>query len=365
MTTSTAITVRGPVPVGQLGRTLMHEHLFDDLTVWFAGSPDSREGAERPVSMGMLGQLRRDAFAVTRDNLRLQDAGTALIEARRFQSAGGGTIVDLSPPGIGRDPGALLRLSEESGLNVVMGCGYYVEAAHPERLRSMTADDIAVELIGEITHGVGDTGIRPGIIGEIGTSGVDSASGAKQGHVTEQEARVLRGSARAALTTGVAVSVHLDARGQGADEVIDILESESLPPHQIVIGHLDHVRDLDYHLRVADRGVFVEYDGFGREYYWAAADVYWGNDAWRIHALAELIDRGYIGQLLVSQDVCFKMDLREYGGYGYDHILIDIVPDLLRSGIRAADLDTILVTNPGRVLGLRHLRPLIPGEATV
>jgi phosphotriesterase-related protein len=351
MTTPTAMTVLGPVGVEQLGPTLMHEHLFDDLTVWFTGPPQGRDLADRPVDMTMLGQLRRDAFTVTRDNLQLQDASVALAEARRFQTAGGATIVDLSPPDIGRNPKALHRLATESGLNVVMGCGFYVEAAHPQRLQKMSADDIAEELIAEITNGVGDTGVRPGIIGEIGTSGAD-AQGIKRGHVTEQEQRVLRGSARAALATGVAVSVHLDPRGEGGDEVVDILESESLPPHRIVIGHLDHVQNLDYHRRIADRGVFIEYDGFGREYYWAAVDVYWGNDAWRLAAVTELLEHGYADQLLISQDVCFKMDLRAYGGYGYDHILVDLVPDLLRAGVPQSDLNTILITNPARVLGV-------------
>jgi phosphotriesterase-related protein len=335
---------------------LMHEHLFVDLTVWFAGREGFEADFERPVNMTMLGQLRRDAFSVTRDNLRLQDATLAANEVQRFTAAGGATIVDLSPPGIGRDPEALHRLSMDTGLNVVMGCGYYVEAAHPDKVRKMSADDIADELIAEITHGAGPTGIRPGIIGEVGTSGVDTATGRKRGHVTEQEERVLRGCARAATQTGVAVSVHLDPRGEGGDQVLNILESESLSPDRIVLGHLDHVPNLDYHQRLADRGVVLQYDSFGREYYWEAEDVYWGNDARRIESLAELIKRGYTRQLLVSQDVCFKMDLRNYGGYGYDHILVDVVPALLHAGVAADDLDTVLIHNPREILAVRTSR---------
>jgi phosphotriesterase-related protein len=216
----------------------------------------------------------------------------------------------------------------------------------------MSAEEIAEELIAEITSGVGQMGIRPGIIGEVGTSGVDRATGQKQGDVTEQEERVLRGCARAATETGLAVSVHLDPRGEGGDEVLNILESESLSPDRIVLGHLDHVRSLDYHQRLVDRGVFIQYDSFGREYYWDEEDVYWGNDAWRIESLARLVKQGYASQLLVSQDVCFKMDLRSYGGYGYDHILVDVVPALLRAGVPAEDLETVLIHNPRQVLGV-------------
>jgi phosphotriesterase-related protein len=349
---ATAMTVLGPVSTDVLGRTLMHEHLFVDLTVWFVESEDVSANIERPVDMTMLGQLRRDAFSVTRDNLRLNDAVLAAGEADRFLTAGGSTIVDLSIPGIGRDPEALRRLSVDTGLNVIMGCGYYEEAAHPPEVRQMTADDIAAALIAEITHGVGTTGVRPGIIGEIGTSGVDAETGRKVGHVTPEEERVLRGGARAAIETGVALSVHLDPRGQGGDRVLEIVESESLSPDRVVLGHLDHVRDLDYHRRMADRGVMLQYDSFGREYYWDAEGVYWGNDDWRMRSLTKLIGLGYQRQLLVSQDVCFKMDLRMYGGYGYDHILKDVVPALLRSGMAPGDLDMILIQNPRQVLGI-------------
>jgi phosphotriesterase-related protein len=346
---ATATTVLGPVPVERLGATMTHEHLFVDLTVWF--NPQSAdEDHEAPVEMPMLGQLRRDAFSITRDNLRLRDARLAAAEVERFASAGGGTIVDLTPADLARDPEALRALAERTGVNVIMGCGYYVEAAHPPHVAGLTADEIAAELVSELTGGVGDTGIRPGIIGEIGTSGADPETGRKSGHVTEQEERVLRGAARAATETGVAVSVHLDPRGEGGDRVLDILESESLPPERIVLGHLDHVPSVDYHLRLADRGVYVQYDNFGREYYWDAEGVYWNNDHWRVNALTELVARGHLGQLLVSQDVAFKMDLRAYGGYGYDHVLVDIVPALHRAGLSDADVHAILVENPSAVL---------------
>ncbi|MDX6242729.1 MAG: phosphotriesterase-related protein [Frankiales bacterium] len=358
----TITTVLGEVPADRLGTTLMHEHLFVDLTVWFEGQPGLERDFDRPVDMSMLGKLRRDASSVTRDNLRLDDESVTRSEVARYVAAGGTSIVDLSLPGIGRNPEGLRRLAEDADVIIVMGCGFYVEAAHPSQLEAMAVDDIAETLIVELTHGVGDTGIRPGIIGEIGTSGIDAQTGRKVGHVTEQETRVLRACARAALQTGVAVSVHLDARGEGGDEVLDILESESLPPTQIVMGHLDQVLNLDYHRRLADRGVYIEYDSFGREYYWDAAGVYWGNDNWRTSAFATLMREGYTSQLLASQDVCFKMDLRTYGGYGYDHLLVDVLPALLRAGVSPTDLQTVLTANPANVLKHRAAPPSLHGD---
>jgi phosphotriesterase-related protein len=165
---------------------------------------------------------------------------------------------------------------------------------------------------------------------------------------------VVRAAARASLATGAAVSVHLDPRGQGAFDVLDVCREEGLPADSVILGHLDHVPDVDYHRRVADAGAWVQYDNFGREYYWDSAEVYWNNDDWRVRALAALVDAGHVRQLLVSQDVALKMDLRTYGGYGYDHILRDIVPALRRAGLEQSDIETILIDNPRRALALRR-----------
>jgi phosphotriesterase-related protein len=209
---------------------------------------------------------------------------------------------------------------------------------------------LALGLIKEIQEGVGDTGIRPGIIGEIGTSGVEQETGLRTGDVSRQEEKVLRAAARASLQTGLAVSVHLDPRGQGGFRVLGILTEEGMSADRIILGHMDHVPDLDYQLAMLDRGVYVEFDNFGREYYWDAQNVYWNNDHWRVTTLAELVKRGYLRQLLISQDVALKMDLRAYGGYGYDHILVDIVPALLRNGLTRDDIAMLMVTNPAKVL---------------
>jgi phosphotriesterase-related protein len=346
------VTVTGPVPPGALGVVLMHEHLFIDLSVWF-DEPTTASGAElagRKIDIALLGQLRRQPFASIRDNLRLGDQQMATDEAARFRAAGGTTIVDTTPIGLKRDPLALQWVARATGLNIVMGCGYYVEPAHPSEVCSASAETLALGLIREIKTGVGDTGVRPGIIGEIGTSGVERESGVRVGDVTAQEEKVLRAAARASLQTGLAVSVHLDPRGQGGFRVFDVLREEGLPVDRIIMGHMDHVPDLEYQLAMLDRGVYVQFDNFGREYYWDAQNVYWNNDHWRVRSLAELVKRGYVKQLLISQDVALKMDLRAYGGYGYDHILVDIVPALLRHALTREDVATLMVANPAAVL---------------
>lgn len=348
-------TVLGSIDARDAGPTMTHEHLFIDLSVWFEdpATPEAARYVDAPVEMALLGRLRREPFSTTKHNLRLDDVDLAATEASLFREAGGGTIVDVTPAGLGRDPVLLERVARATGLNIVMGCGYYVQPAHPAELAGMDVGDVTEQLISEVRDGVGDSGVRAGVIGEIGTSGIDPAAGVKRGNLTAEEAKVLRAAARASLATGAAVTVHLDPRGHGAFDVLRICREEHLPPDRVILGHLDHVPDVDYHLRVAETGAWVQYDNFGREYYWDTAGVYWNNDDWRVRSIARLVDAGHVGQLLVSQDVAMKMDLRSYGGYGYDHVLRDIVPALRRVGVPQSDIDTILVDNPRRALALR------------
>ena len=116
------------------------------------------------------------------------------------------------------------------------------------------------------------------------------------------------------------------------------------------MGHMDANPDLDYHLRVAERGVFVEYDHFGREYYAGHMQQRYTQDERRVELLLTLLERGFVDQLLVSQDVCAKIDLHRHGGNGYDHVVRRIVPRLRAAGIGDDAVGAILVDNPRRAL---------------
>src|SRR4051795_2862132 len=139
-------TVLGPIAPGQLGVTLMHEHLLLDATPWFREpEPGSRRGlAHRSVSIEMLGWLRNDPF-LCRDNCELLDEEVATEEVRHFRLAGGDSVIDPTCRGIGRDPLALQRMARATGLHIVMGAGYYLEPAHPKHVRAMSVSDIAEE----------------------------------------------------------------------------------------------------------------------------------------------------------------------------------------------------------------------------
>jgi phosphotriesterase-related protein len=341
------MTVLGPVAPEAIGPTLMHEHVFADLRPFFGGE---EADADRPVDISLLSRLRRRPLGVTRDNLLLSDANVAVAELRRFAAAGGSALVDCTITGLSPDPRRLVDVARETGLHIVQGSGIYVERTHPGWVDDADAGEIAERFVRDLLEGIADTGVRAGIIGEIGTSGFRRGSATRDGDMTPAEEKVLRAAGRASVRTGAAVTVHLDPRGEGAHRAVDVLFEEGVAPDRIVMGHMDARPDLAYHVAVAERGVYVELDHFGREYYAGHMERPYPSDAQRIALLCDLLERGYRDQLLVSQDVCMKIDLETYGGVGYGHFLRELVPILRAEGVSDADLEALLVDNPRRVL---------------
>jgi phosphotriesterase-related protein len=349
------MTVLGPIEPEQVGCTLMHEHLFVDIsgtTFVPPEDPSLKQYEFAKVDISFLWLLRRRPFSLCRDNCVLSDEETAIRELEPFVREGGATVVDCTVAGIGRDPAAVSRVARATGLNIVQGTGAHVELTHPPWVETESVDELAARFTRDITDGIDDTDVRAGLIGEIGTSGVARGSRTKNGDITPAEEKVLRAAGRASIATGAAVSVHLDPRGQGAFAVHDVLTAEGVAPDRIVMCHMDANPDLEYHLAVAERGVYVEYDHFGREYYAEHFNRPYTSDARRIELLAAMLEAGHASQLLLSQDVCAKIDLRTYGGVGYAHIVSQLLPDFRRAGLTDEHLRLLLKDNPRRVLTL-------------
>jgi len=225
-----------------------------------------------------------------------------------------------------------------------MGCGYYVEGSHSPDVATKSTDQIAEDIEKDIIDGVDDTLIHAGIIGEIGTSFP----------ITPNEEKVLRASARAHLKTGIPMSIHLWEFEKGAMKVLDILEKEKVDLRHVALCHMNpHLPDhFDYHQQIAERGAYLEFDEFGNESYFRHKEFHRSLpcDYEYALALARLLEAGYLNQLLVSQDVCYKINLARYGGYGYGHILRNIKPILKDLGLTEDEINTILLTNPKRML---------------
>lgn len=334
-------SVLGPISPEAMGITLAHEHLLLDARPSWHEPTDARQRrlARAPVTPDILHALRQDPY-LNLDNCFLEDEGLAGREAARFAAWGGGTIVDATCIGIGRDPPALQRISRTTGLHIIMGTGFYLERTHPDVVRGATLEELAEWMIRDLKEG--EAGVQAGYIGEIGVSKAFTAA----------EEKVLRAAARAQAATGVALSVHLPGWERYGHRVLDIIAEEGGNLSRTILDHMNpSSRDLDYQTSLAERGAYLEYDMVGMEFYFAAEDAQCPSDEENAHAVARLVSLGYHERLLLSHDVFLKMMLTHYGGNGYGYIPQHFVPRLERHGVSSGMIDTILVTNPARVFG--------------
>ena len=345
-----AQTVLGPVDASDIGITLPHEHLLIDLSIRFQPpqTVSEKARAQEPVTFENLGWVRYHPMSCV-DNLQLTDENVAAKEIALFRVFGGSTVVDMTNIGIGRDPLALARISRVSGVNVVMGAGYYSEATWPSGVNP-SEDEMVDEIVRDITVGVGRTGIKAGMIGEIGT----------EWPITDGERRSLRAAARAQKLTGAPINVHTGNSPASGLLSADILGEAGADLSRVVMSHCDG-RIFDYEIlkKLARKGCYVEYDSFGFEG-WYERRMVWSednpikcdfpNDAGRINNLMRLIDDGFVNQILISQDVCLKFQTRRYGGPGYAHILENVVPLMQKKSMTDEQIFTIIVENPKRML---------------
>ena len=337
----TVQTVLGPVGPTELGITLIHEHLIVDLRCYWSPSDDPKI-AFAPLTLENRGRVLAQPFAV-RSNLLIDEPEIVADELRLYRNAGGTTIVDLTPDGIGRDPVALKWLAEVTGLNVISGCGYYVKASHPVGMETRSRDDLAAEMIRDLTVGIRGTGVRAGVIGEIGmaTSPMDPI-----------ELKVLEAAVVAHQETGCAIVTH-SAPGQDSPfEVVEAMEAAGADMTRVVQSHLDERfrTDTEKFRRLAQSGVNFGIDTFGRELYYEARKRQHPTDEVRVDAVIALLEAGLIDHVLLAQDVCFKHELSTYGGYGYSHLLQTVVPRLKYRGVSDHELDQMMRVNPARVL---------------
>jgi len=337
------MTVRGPVVGDDLGSTLVHEHIFIDLSVWLTPpvTEADRTRADLTVGVGAIAEVRHDPFAV-RDNLSLQDEDLACTELDLFVTAGGRTVVDLTLPDIGRDPLRLRHVAERTGLSIIMGCGHYIDAAHPAWLAQETEESIAARLLHELRDGVAVTEgppVRAGVIGEIGTSDP----------ISVRERTVLRAAAWTQHATGAPLFIHLDPWGRTGHQALDVVEAAGTDLERVALCHLDpSLPDIAYHRSLTERGATICYDIWGDE------DAYGGRgmptDTMRIAALEAAIAEGWIGRVAVSHDVCTKSQLRRHGGPGYAHLLTRIADSLVARGHGPDLLHLLLEETPRRLL---------------
>lgn len=297
------VTVRGPIRPEELGVTLSHDHvLIDAFALW--------------ESYDWI----------------LDDEAVAIRELQRYREAGGGAIADPTNVGIGRNAEGLRRVSEASGVHIVMGAGWYRERAYPPVVFEEMPDGLADRLVSELVSGVDGTDVRAGFIGEIGT---------ERGSISPAQERVFRAAARAHGRTGCPILTHTTHFGELAIEQLDLLAEENVDASRVIVSHLGDRIGIHWWLDIAERGAFLDIDNLGFVAGYAPLEV-------RADNVVALVTEGFIDQIMLSNDICRLDQLATYGGPGYDNVITRFVPLLRERGLDDSQIRTMMVDNPAR-----------------
>ncbi|MFJ8000558.1 phosphotriesterase [Streptomyces sp. NPDC096310] len=300
-------TVAGPLPVSAVrGPVLAHEHLVLDL---------DRTGERAAV----LGTGRHRSDIVGELTALSAEFGLAL-------------VIELTCRGMGRDPCALARIAEESGVAVVAATGWYYEPFHPQETEGASVAQLTEILVREIEDGIGASGVRPGVLGEIGSHGE---------RPSVRESRALLASAHAARATGLSLATHAQF-GRGGLAQLELLTGTGLPPHRISIGHQDLLDDPEVHRELAASGAYVAFDTVGKGRY--------QSDGTRLRLLLALLDAGHADRALLSCDISRHSYLTAEGGHGYGHLFRSFLPAARAAGVHDGLVDLMTRRNPLRFL---------------
>ena len=342
-------TVLGLVDSDELGITLPHEHIFIDFR--FRGrlmeptDPEENRLSKQKITLDNLWYARYHR-GTSMDNLVFDSEDLAIKEVMNFKNKGGRTIADMSCKGIGCNPAGLRNVAKATGVNIIMGATYYhIQALTPEmRIDSRSEEDIAEELIRDITFGVGDTGIKAGHIGETGLSFP----------LEYLEKKTLHAAGITQQQTGVPINIHPGACEDAPFEYLKVLDEVGADPCRVVFSHMTRTFPISARTaraRLAEKGSYLEFDLFGTDGFLPLATTPYlvANDEIRINLIMETIEDGFLDRILISHDVYCKVGLRAYGGPGYSYILDFIVPRMLKRGITEEQINTIMIENPRRV----------------
>lgn len=308
MTAPVVRTVLGDVDPATLGPCDAHEHLF----------------LETPLQPG-------EGFT---------EVGPAIDEVTAFHGAGGRWLVDWTPLGLGRDLHGLRAVAEATGVAAVAATGLHRDAHYlpDDPLRATPADELASRFAAELAA---DAAIPCGVI----------KAGASYHRVTPFERAAFEAAAQAHAGTGAPVCVHTE-HGTNGLGLVELLGGLGVPASSVILAHLDRNPDPGEHAETAAAGAWLELDGPGRTKYWPDSTI--------LALVADLVDRGHDGRLLLGGDTGRRSMMRAYGGGpGLDYLFRRFKPRLERELGRELS-ERIFVENPRRAFAFVPRRSAAP-----
>ncbi len=353
-------TVLGTISASEMGPTMVHEHCFMDSDTEFwvklEDVPEKFQSVYRgPVMMSNLDLVKR-AAGYSIDNGNNGDLDERIQELSAYKAAGGITVIDVTPEGLGRNNhlNKLPQASRASGVNIVAATGQYVPAAHAPRIKNQTAEQISQDLIKEITEGILNSGFKAGVI--------KTAVGPN--HFGEADEKMIKAAALAQKETRVPITTHTwgDLPGKWPGfKIIEMLRKNDADPNKFYMSHIEWTesqeRDWGAAVKAAAAGVYLSIDNFGKEFPYGSLDNTFDDygyigaptDLDRLRLIKKLISEGYEDKIVVGHDSAYKVQKLAYGGPGLCHILNN-VPTLFRHvGIDERYFEKIVEDNPRKL----------------
>jgi 5-phospho-D-xylono-1,4-lactonase len=300
-------SVLGPVATHDLGIVDYHEHVYVTPPSW-------------------LHRIDPD-FA-------LDDVERSAAEVASWVAAGGRTLLELTAVDFGRDIRKIREVAERVGdVHIIATAGYNRPWYMGRWLHAVAEDDMVRDTVRDVAVGIDGTGIRAGII----------KAGSEYNAFNDAARKLFRVAARAHAETGAPIVTHTSGGTMGLEQAGFLVE-RGVAPHRIALSHMDRSVDADHHAQVAETGVYLGYDCFGKAKY--------APDAALVALIRTMLDRGHGHRILIGNDLGRPSYWRAYGGGpGLDYVLTRFVPKLRTAGFTRSEIDQLLVDNPRRFLG--------------
>jgi phosphotriesterase-related protein len=355
-------TVLGSMSASEMGATMVHEHCFMDSDTEFWVKPEDIPKRfvhlfHEAVSMSNLDLVKR-AGGYSVDNGNNGDLDERVQELKAYKAVGGLTVIDVTPEGMGRNNHVhkLPKASKLSGVNIVAATGHYVAASHPPRIKKQTAEQVAQDMIKEITEGILETGFKAGVIKTAVTPN----------RFTDADKKIMKAAAIAQKETGVPITTHLwgDLPGKWPGfQVIEMLQKNDVDLNKFYMSHIEWTESQQENwgvpVRAAAAGVYLSIDNFGKEFPYGSLDNSFDDygyigaptDLDRLRLIKKLIEEGYEDKIVVGHDSAYKVQKLAYGGPGLRHFLNNVPTLFKHTGIDQRYVKKITIDNPRRLFG--------------
>ena len=328
-------TLLGEIKKEEVGNALPHEHILCDWLPGLDMSVDTPHFKEK-LSIDNRYLIYRDPYAIA-DNAIYIDEDVAVKELNLFKESGGKTIFDCTTffPDIEK----LIRISKRTGVQIVMGTGYYIDSFLTEKEKNASVKELADKMIKDLTVGFDGVNAKAGFIGEIGAEGI-----------SEYEWKSILASGIASKETNSAIHFHTALWERDGLEIVKRLIKDGVKPEKICIDHIDVNIRQDYIEQLLDLGVFVEYDNFGKEFFCPKSETghlrgRFAYDYERCVSIKEMVDKGHSDRILITNDICLKSMLASFGGNGFGHINNNVTAILQDVGVDKKVIEKFTTTN--------------------